>query len=193
MQAQHSAINSQYKSDIKKYINQIQKLEETIMSLRDKSEVKQVKLNELEEYNHKYINPNFSEIINKSNDESSFNKSCSLLINLDEEKGVHLLNDLAASQISIPNITMIHINTLGNSDEHLKDFFEYCSPNKLGLLSLNYYSNDNYIDIEYYINSFAKFLKSVRAEIYLRRFQISSSSLSEIVKASCHCKSLILD
>ena len=96
------------------------------------------------------------------------------------------------SKWQLPNLKMFKMDALKANSESIKDLFNNSCPESLEILTLNHkvFSRDP-IDISYYAEALEKWCKITTKEIYLENFVLNSEQLSNIVKSSADCNSLV--
>ena len=112
---------------------------------------------------------------------------------MDDAKHKSLLTDFNSSKLKLPNIRKIEIRKISDGDKELNSFFQNWVPSKLDLLWVNYlYKTLRGIEMDFYIDSISKAMKSVEKEIYLSWFEIEESELEQIIKSASNWERLIL-
>ena len=105
-----------------------------------------------------------------------------------------LFKDLIFSKVRLPEIKMIKLDQVGNSDLDYNAFFENWFPPKLQLFCLNCPRYDaTAIKAEFYINSLWKAVSSVTKEVFIDCFEFSETELEQIIKSASNAERVVLN
>ena len=100
------------------------------------------------------------------------------------------MEKLVTSKLKLPNINWIWIEKMLDKDDLLKEFFEFWTPSKINLLTINFYGGMNNLKMDFYSKSITKAINSVDKGIYLCGFDIKEWELEQIVKSSSNSKEI---
>ena len=115
-------------------------------------------------------------------------------VNKLNEKQETFFKDLIFSKVRLPEIKMIKLDQVSNSDLDYNAFFENWFPPKLQLFCLNCPRYDaTAIKAEFYINSLWKAVSSVTKEVFIDCFEFSEAELEQIIKSTSNAERVVLN
>ena len=104
-----------------------------------------------------------------------------------------LLNDIKTSDLKLPDIKRIKIDSVSDSDADLSCFLSNCTPNQLKYLCINDSTTaKTLINSKIDINSLSKAVAAVTKEIYIRLYEFSAADLQQFVRAACNTERIII-
>lgn len=129
---------------------------------------------------------NYSQVYSQSVD---YQPEYSLVLDLDDKKDYEFMKSMR--NFPLPILRKMAIAKAEESDDELKSFFIHSTPAKLRYFSFNF-SVKTWIDLQAYLDGITYVLKSTQEEVYFNYCKFDSECLSEVIKSSIRCKSIIL-
>ena len=102
------------------------------------------------------------------------------------------MRDFMNSKLNLPNLKGIRIERIWDRDKGLVRFLSNCTPDRLGLLSINYYANGfTGIKSKFYISVFSKAVARISKEVFLFCINFSVEDLQIIVRAAHNAERIV--
>ena len=82
---------------------------------------------------------------------------------------------------------------ISDTDSYLANFLSNCTPERLELLALNYFSSNSITGIKskFYVDAFSRAAVKTIKEVYFTNIDFSSEDLQAVVRAACNVERIV--
>ena len=102
------------------------------------------------------------------------------------------MRDCVASRLRLPDLNGIRVECISDADADLDSFLCNCTPTRLKLLWVNYYSNSiTGINSKFYVEAFSRAAARTTKEVYFVCIDFSSEDLQIVVRAACNAERIV--
>mmetsp|Transcript_14811 Transcript_14811/g.13016 ORF Transcript_14811/g.13016 Transcript_14811/m.13016 type:complete len:327 (+) Transcript_14811:503-1483(+) len=122
----------------------------------------------------------------------NFDQYSKFIINLSDIKDRKFIEELVRNRIRVPCLKQVKLDYFTKEDHLINDFFEYCFPEEVKLLCLNWEFNTSEIQLNFYFEKIKSIIQNVTKEITLRGFSLNKVEFEEIIN-NTKAPRLILD
>ena len=102
------------------------------------------------------------------------------------------MRDCVASRLRLPDLNGIRVENISDEDADLASFLSDCTPAKLKLLAVNWYSN-SFIGIKskFYVDAFSGAAARTAKEVYFFCIDFSAEDLQTVVRAAHNAERIV--
>ena len=102
------------------------------------------------------------------------------------------MRDCVASRFKLPDFKGIRLQYISDTDADLANFLSDCTPVRLKLLAVNYFSNNfTGIKSKFYVDAFSGAAARTTKEIFFTCIDFSAEDLQTVVRSACNAKRIV--
>ena len=104
------------------------------------------------------------------------------------------MRDCITSKLRLPDLKGIQMNYISDADADLSSFLSKCTPDRLRLLAVNYYTNGlKGIKSKFYIQAFSEAARRTTKEVYFKCIDFSAEDLQTVVRAAHNAERILFN
>ena len=105
-----------------------------------------------------------------------------------------LIRDCVTSILRLPDLNWIRVDCVLDADTDLASFLSNCTPARLKLLNVNYYSNlSTGVKSKFYVDAFSEAAARTTKDIFFTCIDFTAEVLQTVVRSACNAKRIVFD